>query len=1043
VAPVAASESAPAVAKSPTSAPSSPVKPPDAAADNAPLDPAAVKAADTTLKGAFRILGKVPAPIATLSEQQRIDESARPAAELRKQHFPTFESLKPAMSPTAQEKSTQLDQEKGLDKGLEGLPARFKTEVLAAFHDDTHPKAASFESLFNEVAKFGNKPDGYMMKGKPLAAADFNAAVPGDQSLARVINTDGAFSTYLQDEKAKKDWLKDHPGETVPPTADEVTAWVLQKAQGNAPQTIREYVKPDIVKFPSWLFPEPQIKSDAVFSQYCDLLALYANWYPRGHLRMTVKREAVLKKIEGNHLRKPTVFDGTLSPLWLQRDNRDHNWGKTGGGLREALMKVDWEEIDHSKWVLVTIDPKYQAVLAAQRAKNAAGAATPKKDPNPADVKTVADHEKSMETQSATNQAAQRKEDAGADRKDAGAQPQNELTTTAAEPVVVPTTMAGAAHTLKADPASGKVEFNSIAGFAVEKLQSIVDLVPKDIRQKVSIALAKAVEAATMVADPALKPGANPEERRALLQKLGEKLKELAIAIRTFGDTAKIADADPAAVQSARAEEDARLSRQAQAAEQAKNETKTPDPAAAQPAAPMEVAPTTSNAAASSTAANEVAPTAGPGAAPQPKEAPPGLKKDSVAPGIARDTAVPPEKGGGQANDKRTNEQTAAGAVANPEIAPGGPEGEKVADAAQRLHGDVKRDSHFNPVDKVNFERALAQALLSRASLYDAQVNRVSSLIFKYFEDRLKAGTAKGVQDAKELYTRDLALLTQNSGPGWWGAVESAADATVEDLAAQTRVTLTKGSLPQKMAVHQNMCGILVDDFKAGVAQGFMDAATKEPWYVRQQTKLKDGLLDQQQGSSVFASPTLNKNDPAAVAAAKAAEDERGRVKRPDMGAVSPAAPGIEARDATGADPTSLLPADKQRVNRGIDAFTMDESKAFCQRARLQFNMPLAAGVSGSTAELINVAMTLGLSGEELQKYAIAVLAYIGGGGNHSYLEIAVVLASAGLIPNPVDYSGVETLVGSTLFTQLKNEHPGAFKKNEPPPDGALPPAVT
>jgi hypothetical protein len=626
-APAVAEAPAPEVATAqPTAAPApaGPVAPPDPAAEQAPLDAAAVKAADTTLKGAFRVLGKVPAPIAMLSDQQRIDESAKPAADLRQQHFPTFESLKPAMSATAQTKATQLDEEKGLDKGLEGLPALFKTEVLDAFHADTYPKAASVESLFNEVAKFGNKPDGYMMKGKPLAAADFNVAVPSDQSLSRVINTDGAFSTYLQDEKAQKDWLKEHPGETVPPTADELTAWVLQKAQGNAPQTIKNYVKPDIVRFPSWLFPEPQIKSDAVFSQYCDLLALYANWYPQGHLRMTVKREAVLKKIEGSHLKKPTVFDGTLSPLWMQRDNRDNNWGKTGGGLREALMKVDWEEIDHSKWVLVTIDPKYQAVLAAQRAKNAAGAATPTQEPNPGDVKTIADHEKAMETQSATNQAAQREEDAAAENSDAaGAQPQEELTTTAAEPVVVPTTMAGTPHTLKADPGAGKVEFHSVIGFAVEKLQSIVDLVPADIRLKVTNALAKAVEAAALVADPALKPGAKPDDRRTVQQQLTDKLRDLAVSIRMFGDTGKITDANPEAVARARAEEEQRSQQMAQ-------------PQAAEPTTAAAAAPTAAPAAGAESTAHSASPDTASSAAPA---ASPDTAA-SAAPAASTDTAA-------------------------------------------------------------------------------------------------------------------------------------------------------------------------------------------------------------------------------------------------------------------------------------------------------------------------------------------------------------------------------------------------------------------
>src|SRR5205823_12524623 len=122
-----------------------------------------------------------------------------------------------------------------------------------------------------------------------------------------------------------------------------------------------------------------------------------ANWYPKGHLRLTVKRAAATAKLEKGELRKPTVFDGTLSPLWMQRDNRDHNWGKTGGGIRELLMKVDWDDVDHSKWVVVEIDPKYQAVAKAAGDVNKANAdkkADPTKSgPDPKDKATVKEHE--------------------------------------------------------------------------------------------------------------------------------------------------------------------------------------------------------------------------------------------------------------------------------------------------------------------------------------------------------------------------------------------------------------------------------------------------------------------------------------------------------------------------------------------------------------------------------------------------------------------------------------------------------------------------
>ena len=85
----------------------------------------------------------------------------------------------------------------------------------------------------------------------------------------------------------------------------------------------------------------------------------------------------------------------------------------------------------------------------------------------------------------------------------------------------------------------------------------------------------------------------------------------------------------------------------------------------------------------------------------------------------------------------------------------------------------------------------------------------------------------------------------------------------------------------------------------------------------------------------------------------------------------------------------------------------MDESKAFCQRARLELDMPLAAGVSGSTAELIGCALAMGLDGDLLNKYGLAILGYVAGGGNHSFIEIVTVLRAAKLAVNEETYAGI------------------------------------
>lgn len=492
--------------------------------------------------------------------------------------------------------------------------------------------------------------------------------------------------------------------------------------------------------------------------------------------------------------------------------------------------------------------------------------------------------------------------------------------------------------------------------------------------------------------------------------------------------------------------------------ERTKQEQTTPS---ASPAAPLAPQPS-SNAQPTMPAKAVAGTTQGPDAVtsttePNVAPAPDGLQPGSNAPGVPLPVSnKSPQQGGLQINDNRQPEQTAAGAAARTDGEFGGKPGESVADAAERKFGPQERDSHFNPVEKVKFEKALAQALLANASLYDAQVNSVSAKIVSYFETRLKQGMAAGLADARAKYETDLAKLTTESKPGWWGAVEIEANATQAQIALQTRESLTNGRLPQKLAVHQNFYGVLKDDFQTTVAQAILGVSAQVPWYPRQQTKLKDGKLDQVNGTTVFKDPDGKH---------KEREADRGRVARPDTAAVSPAAPGIEARADSGAAPSSLLPTvtdveaappssptrdvaasagtSEQQVYRGIDAFTMDEAKDFCQRARLVINMPLAAGVSGSTAELIGVAMSLGMTMPELQKYAVAVLAYIGGGGNHSFHEIAIVMKAAGLDIDPDSYNGIEKLIGTALFQQLKDAHPSAFKDTASGPPVPAPAPTT
>jgi hypothetical protein len=94
----------------------------------------------------------------------------------------------------------------------------------------------------------------------------------------------------------------------------------------------------------------------------------------------------------------------------------------------------------------------------------------------------------------------------------------------------------------------------------------------------------------------------------------------------------------------------------------------------------------------------------------------------------------------------------------------------------------------------------------------------------------------------------------------------------------------------------------------------------------------------------------------------------------------------------------------QQQHTRGGDAFVLDESKRWTQEARLLYDMPVMAGPSGSAALMMNTALVLGLTPEQLQVYSMALVGSIVGGGHHTFHEIMTVGALVGIPYVPGDY---------------------------------------
>lgn len=76
------------------------------------------------------------------------------------------------------------------------------------------------------------------------------------------------------------------------------------------------------------------------FNEMCRLGALQPSWYTGGLVRFSMDADNL-------ELRKPTVYDGMMSELWVQSDNIEL-WGVTGGGVREWVSgPADGKNVNH------------------------------------------------------------------------------------------------------------------------------------------------------------------------------------------------------------------------------------------------------------------------------------------------------------------------------------------------------------------------------------------------------------------------------------------------------------------------------------------------------------------------------------------------------------------------------------------------------------------------------------------------------------------------------------------------------------------------
>jgi hypothetical protein len=95
----------------------------------------------------------------------------------------------------------------------------------------------------------------------------------------------------------------------------------------------------------------------------------------------------------------------------------------------------------------------------------------------------------------------------------------------------------------------------------------------------------------------------------------------------------------------------------------------------------------------------------------------------------------------------------------------------------------------------------------------------------------------------------------------------------------------------------------------------------------------------------------------------------------------------------------------RQMHGRGIDRWTMDERQPFIQQARM-LDMPLAGSVSGTTSDLITIAMVSGIASGSPQAwlFVCACLDHFIGAGAHTFHEVVTAAQPFGVAYTPGDY---------------------------------------
>jgi len=355
-----------------------------------------------------------------------------------------------------------------------------------------------------------------------------------------------------------------------------------------------------------------------------------------------------------------------------------------------------------------------------------------------------------------------------------------------------------------------------------------------------------------------------------------------------------------------------------------------------------------------------------------------------------------------------------------------------VRDQVAENHGDspaAERDSNFNPALKVEFETLLGRALIHAQDFYRPVVDNVSFGIYRYLQSKAEVLHQTEKQVLEQAFGSMAFMFGANAPNVFYGRiVDSLGDGMEYNAKMLELVSGGAGTVQNHMLAHQCFLDNILDADKQGDAHG--GAANTYLAHMKQKAESSQDPRDQQlrgaqnpdlkhlrenPGEDQFGEqgPGVNGMHARGRLNSRKGGVEGFNTKKGGFDQTSNALPAgvryderisdssLRSQGSTGitaeenkSDLPALTEKDQQQGlgqehSRGLEQYTLDESQKFIQDARVKYNMPMAAGISGTTTDLHEVAKMFGVAGEIPEfKYQLACLAHLGTAGAHSFHEI-------------------------------------------------------